>query len=102
MNQKDKKKKKKVKKRYRDRERAGRKKERRRRRAEKKKKTQKSNPAETHRNSPKWPKHPKFYPRWNGGCLVPVAYWYEIFRLFRPERNGIYNYGITSFMLPKY
>ena len=51
---------------------------------------------ETHRNSRNTPKHPEILSEveW-GGVSYRFAYRYEIFRPFRPERNGIYNYGMN-------
>jgi hypothetical protein len=66
-------------------------------REKKKKKTQKSKPAETPRNSPK---HPEILPKVEWGVVsYRFAYRYEIFRPFRPERNGIYNYVFISIFL---
>ena len=52
---------------------------------------------EIHRNGQNTPKHPKILSEveWEG-VSYRFAYWYEIFRPFRPEQNGIYNYALTS------
>jgi hypothetical protein len=109
---------------YRDRERAGRKKERRRRKKKKKKKeeegraekesreknkkikpkkanrpkyTYRPKHPEIHRNGRNTPKHPEILPEVEWGVVsYRFAYRYEIFRPFRPERNGIYNYGLPT------
>ena len=53
----------------------------------------KSKPAEITRNSLKHPKHPEIWSEVEWGVTsYRFAYWYEIFRSFRPERNGIYNF----------
>ena len=54
-------------------------------------------PAETPRNPPKRPKHPEILPEVEWGVVsYRFAYRYQIFRPFRPEWNGIYNYGWWS------
>ena len=52
---------------------------------------------EIHRNGRNTPKHPEILSEveWEG-VSYRFAYRYEIFRPFRPERNGIYNYALNT------
>jgi hypothetical protein len=51
-------------------------------------------PVNTGRNTPK---HPEILPEVEWGVVsYRFAYRYEIFRPFRPERNGIYNYVLLT------
>jgi hypothetical protein len=75
---------------------------------ESREKKKKKNPKkQTGRNTPKFtetprnsPKHPEILPKVEWGVVsYRFAYRYEIFRPFRPERNGIYNYVFISIFL---
>ena len=67
------------------------------REVERRERKKKSPKKQTGRNAHTDRNTPKFNPRWNKGVVsYRFAYRYEIFCLFRPERNGIYNSSMTS------